>query len=90
MVEGALPGVFGENDGLFIKVKVKDYLFEGLKICINGGSSGGFVPVMVCNQMVAEMPKAKNMRMSENNTILFSTLHYVSGGPNFITHFHVI
>ncbi|KAJ8959299.1 hypothetical protein NQ318_021985 [Aromia moschata] len=69
--------VFGENDGLFINVKVKDYLFDGLRICENLGKEGGFAPSMVCKQVVAKLDEAKNMRMV-NNTILFSNLYYIS------------
>ncbi|KAG5867177.1 hypothetical protein JTB14_030927 [Gonioctena quinquepunctata] len=75
MVEGVLPAVFGGNDGLFVKVKVKDYLFDGLKICENGGKDGGFVAGMVCKQMLARLSESKNMRL-ENGTILFSNMHY--------------
>lgn len=78
MIDGALPTVFGKNNGLFVKVKVKDYLFDGLKICENGGTSGGFVTAVVCKQMLAQLSRAKNMRLEKNNTILFSALHYVS------------
>nr|XP_023025981.1 sensory neuron membrane protein 2 [Leptinotarsa decemlineata] len=75
MVEGVLPSVFGENHGLFIKVKVKDYLFDGLKLCENGGKQGGFLAGMVCKQTVDRLAENKNMRM-ENNTILFANMHY--------------
>lgn len=78
MLEAALPSVFGQNDGLFVNVKVKDYLFDGMRICENGGSAGGFVAAMVCKQMLAQIKKAKNMRVENNNTVLFSTLYYVS------------
>lgn len=78
MLEGALPAVFGENDGLFVKVKAKDYLFDGLKICENGGESGGFVASMVCKQTLTQISRTKNMRLDKNNTILFAALHYVS------------
>lgn len=77
MIEGALPFVFGQNDGLFIKIKVKDYLFDGLRICENGGASGGFVAAMVCKQMLAQISRSRNMRLESNNTILFAALHYV-------------
>nr|ALR72545.1 sensory neuron membrane protein SNMP3 [Colaphellus bowringi] len=74
-VEGVLPSIFGENHGLFIKVKVKDYLFDGLKICENEGKDGGFVAGMVCKQMIARLPESKNLRL-EDNSILFSNMHY--------------
>nr|UTN00851.1 sensory neurons membrane protein [Semanotus bifasciatus] len=74
MIDDVSSAIFGENDGLFITVKVKDYLFDGLKMCENLGKPG-FASTMVCKQIVAKMKEAKNMRMV-NNTILFSTLHY--------------
>ncbi|KAJ8972733.1 hypothetical protein NQ317_010222 [Molorchus minor] len=75
MMDGVSPGVFGENDGLFIKVKVKDYLFDGLRMCVNMGKDGGFAAGMVCKQIVAQLEKTKNMRIV-NNTILFANIHY--------------
>lgn len=77
MIESVAPGVFGENDGLFIKVKVKDYLFDGLKMCVNGGKDGGFASGMACKQIAAKINETNNMRMVDN-TILFANLYYVS------------
>lgn len=77
MIESVAPGVFGENDGLFIKAKVKDYLFDGLKMCVNRGKDGGLAAEMACKQIVAKINETNNMRMV-NNTILFANLYYVS------------
>ncbi|CAH1119703.1 unnamed protein product [Phaedon cochleariae] len=75
LVEEVLPDIFGKNDGLFIRVKVKDYLFDGLKMCENGGKGGDFTAGLVCKQVMAQVDNAKNMRV-ENNSVLFANLHY--------------
>nr|QUP79610.1 sensory neuron membrane protein 2 [Monochamus saltuarius] len=87
MLESVTPGVFGENDGLFIKVKVKDYLFDGLKMCVNGGKDGGFASGMACKQIIAKIKETNNMRMVDN-TVLFSNLYYknVSHQGRFTIH----
>ncbi|XP_050517986.1 sensory neuron membrane protein 1-like [Diabrotica virgifera virgifera] len=75
IVEPALPSIFGENDGMFTKVKVKDYLFEGLKFCEDEGKSGGFAAVMFCKQVIGKLSESKNLRL-ENKTVLFANLYY--------------
>ncbi|KAJ8922400.1 hypothetical protein NQ315_004345 [Exocentrus adspersus] len=75
MLESVTPAIFGENDALFVKVKVKDYLFDGLKMCVNGGKDGGFAGDMACKQIMAKVNESNNMRV-EGNTILFSNLYY--------------
>lgn len=77
MVEPVLPAVFGGNDGIFLKARVKDILFDGLPICENGGQSGGFVAGIVCQKILEQIPAAKTMRLV-NGTIYFSNLHHVS------------
>ncbi|CAG9840776.1 unnamed protein product [Diabrotica balteata] len=76
LIEPALPSIFGENDGMFTKVKVKDYLFEGLKFCENEGKSSGFAAVMFCKQVIGKLSESKNLRL-ENKTVLFANLYYV-------------
>lgn len=75
-VDSAIPGVFGEHSGIFIKVKVKDYLFEGIKMCEGGGKKGGFAVKMICSQMVSKAETAEAMRVLEDS-VSFANLRHV-------------
>nr|CAH7747142.1 unnamed protein product [Callosobruchus chinensis] len=53
MVEPALPFIFGENDGPFMKVKVGDYMFKGVKICEHQGKDD-MIANMACKEVAAK------------------------------------
>nr|CAI5832880.1 unnamed protein product [Callosobruchus analis] len=55
MVEPALPFIFKGNDGPFMKVKVRDYMFEGVKICEHEAKED-----MIANMACKEVANKKN------------------------------
>lgn len=75
-IDPDLPAIFGENSGLFMRVKIKDYLFDGIPICENGGVKGSFAAKFVCKQILSRVKDTKPMRLV-NNTILFANFHFV-------------
>nr|WJJ63368.1 sensory neuron membrane protein 2a [Pachyrhinus yasumatsui] len=74
LINANLPGVFGENDGLFMKTKVKDFLFDGVKLCENGGESG-FATKAICSQIKQRTKVAKQMRVDGKN-IMFANFRF--------------
>lgn len=76
-IEPVLPEIFGDNADLFVKLRVKDYLFDGVPLCVNEGKAGGFAANMVCKQMIAKLKETKPMWVVNNNTVMFANFHFV-------------
>ncbi|CAH0546697.1 unnamed protein product [Brassicogethes aeneus] len=74
-INDALPTIFGENSGIFLKTKVKDYLFDGIKICKDKGVTGGFASKLICSQIISKLNTTKAMTLWENS-VLFANLRY--------------
>ncbi|VEN39166.1 unnamed protein product [Callosobruchus maculatus] len=55
MLDQSTTPIFGENDGPFMKVKVSDYMFKGVKICEHGAKDD-----MLANMACKEVAKKKN------------------------------
>ncbi|XP_044745604.1 sensory neuron membrane protein 2-like [Coccinella septempunctata] len=71
-VSGVTEGIFGDKDSLFVKVKVKDYLFNGFPVC-EDPSKKGFLIDTVCKQMKARA--GKGLRI-DGNRLLAAQLHH--------------
>lgn len=72
LISRFLGDVFGKNDNMFITVKVRDVLFDGLPICRN---PSGLAKV-VCN--VIRSRNIKAIRETPDGSFLFSLFHHVS------------
>nr|ANQ46505.1 sensory neuron membrane protein 2 [Phyllotreta striolata] len=75
LVEQAVPVAFAGHSQLFIKVKVGDLLFKGIKFCENAGENGGFATSIFCRNVMQKANESQSLRL-ENDAILFSNLHY--------------
>ncbi|KAK9871468.1 hypothetical protein WA026_012842 [Henosepilachna vigintioctopunctata] len=71
-ISSVTEGVFGEYDNLFMKIKVKDYLFGGYPICVNPGDKG-FLVGTICGQMKAKV--GKGLRMDGNRILAAQMYH---------------
>ncbi|XP_060519996.1 sensory neuron membrane protein 2-like [Cylas formicarius] len=74
MLDPALPSIFGELNDLFVRVKVKDFLWAGLRFCRDGDSEN-FAAKMVCKQIKNKLKSTKQMRL-EGEVIVFASLYY--------------
>ncbi|KAL1517696.1 hypothetical protein ABEB36_001431 [Hypothenemus hampei] len=76
MIEEALPFIFADNNSPFLtNVTVKQFLFDGVKLCPNGCTEDGFVASMVCSKIKEKLKTTKQMRM-QGNDILYATFYY--------------
>lgn len=72
IIERFLKNVFGTNNDLFITVKPKDLLFDGLKLCKNPTG----VAQIICN--IIKKRNIKAFRQSSDGAYLFSFFNHVS------------
>lgn len=73
----ALPYVFGPYNNLFISVRVKDFLFDGLNLCDQEIlKEGGFSGKIVCSQLRSKSEEGKGMLLLEDR-IVFSYFYDV-------------
>lgn len=72
LISRFLGDVLGKNDKMFVSVKVRDVLFDGLPVCKN--ASG--LAKIVCN--VIKHKNIKAMRELPDGSFLFSLFNHVS------------
>uniref|UniRef100_A0AAR5QBN4 Sensory neuron membrane protein 2 n=1 Tax=Dendroctonus ponderosae TaxID=77166 RepID=A0AAR5QBN4_DENPD len=78
LIDESLDAIFGSyNSPFFTNITVREFLFEGLRICRNGCSDDGFVAKMACNKIKERMADTKQMR-ADGDDILYASFHYVS------------
>lgn len=81
--------MFGPYNGLFIKVSVRAFLFDGFGICNRKDfKRGGFATKIACSQMRTRSKESRGMFLDEDH-ITFSYFNDVKLN-SFYIHVHLI
>lgn len=70
----ALNGVFGQYNSPLLVVPVRDFLFDGIKIC----EDSGLIVGIVCSQIRTIGANSKNLIIQDDGSVSFSLLSQVS------------
>ncbi|XP_026500665.1 sensory neuron membrane protein 2-like [Vanessa tameamea] len=74
----ALNGIFGENNGPIMTVRVGDLLFDGIPICKNPGIIGG----IACMQIRSLAANVRNIEEKDDGSLEFTLLRYKNENPS--------
>lgn len=87
LIDESLDAIFGSyNSPFFTNITVREFLFDGLRICKNGCNDDGFVAKMACNKIKERMADTKQMR-ADGDDVLYATFHYVRKNTNVLETF---